>query len=595
MLRSKDGKSWAFPECFDFLLESQTTDGGWGNPYSDVEQISCTMAATLAMKKHLNTTGGESNAQWEEINSRCDHAIRFIENRLPLWSINGVDETLFVGIELWLPVLLQQLKEMGVVFNVPGIDRINLMREKKLSKIPAEALYGKYKLASAHSLERFIGLVDFDQIHHQKTVGSMCGSPASTAVYLMYCTSWDEEAEAYLRYAVNLCIKEEKRSLPHIFPATTFQTTCVVQTLLESGFSARDFRPDLQDEIVKMLQELLKENDGITGRSKGLLPDPDNTASALSVLHLLGSPCSPDGLLKTFEGRDHFFTYPQECNPTISVNGNVLLCLLHLYPTGGDYSSAIEKCVQHLCHRWYDSDGLLDDKWPIAHRLDAGDDTNPSHAVLRWLLGFSTVQKCRAVCIDAVQRGRDFLRSGPDLPFSNMLWIGKTTFHISMLTEAYILSALNDPVRYEFSGTVRDLFDLPREAMTKQVSVYSRLPSFESVLPWILEASVVEAHFLSMWMRNFDPLGQKSVLGSSYLMNAAMLIVLLNNRDKIFLTFGTGILDNITQFTVMIYHIDSYSERDMSSREQGIYSQYERIIFVAFNKNICRVPSDHSS
>ena len=97
--------------------------------------------------------------------------------------------------------------------------------------------------------------------------------------------------------------------------------------------------------------------------AKGLVPDPDDTASTLSVLQLLGVTCSPDGLLKSFQGKDHFFTYPKERNPSLSVNGNVLMTLLRLSNPGTDYSSAIEKCIQFLCRRWWEADGLLDDKW----------------------------------------------------------------------------------------------------------------------------------------------------------------------------------------------------------------------------------------
>jgi hypothetical protein len=274
MLRSKDSKSWVFPECFDFLLETQTSDGGWGNPYFDIEQICCTMAATLAMKKHLNDLHGHPNERWGEINSHCNRAIHFIEKALPSWGISNTDDTLFVGIEMWLPVLLRQLEEVGVIFNVPGIDRINQMREKKLSKLPAAALYGTVKLAAAYSLEGFVGLIDFDRIHHQKTVGSMCASPASTAVYLMHCSSWDDEAEAYLRHVVSLCIDKEKRNIPHAFPTTTFETTWAVWILLESGFCANDFSVDLRDKIIANLQELLNEHDGITGWCKCCLSLP---------------------------------------------------------------------------------------------------------------------------------------------------------------------------------------------------------------------------------------------------------------------------------------------------------------------------------
>ncbi|KAJ5352428.1 hypothetical protein N7452_001402 [Penicillium brevicompactum] len=355
MLRSKDGNSWAFPECFDYLVESQASSGGWGNPFRDIEQICCSMAAILAMKTRLNTLCEYSEEEWGEIDLRCNRAIHFVKDCLPSWSIDNIDDALPVGLELYLPVLLQQLGKYGVIFNVPGIDRIQHMGNTKLHKIPVEMLYGESKIAATFSLEGFIGKVDFDQINHQKGLGSLCASPASTAVYLMYRSVWDDEAEKYLRHVVNLSISQANRGIPNFYPSTTFELTWVVSTLLESGFSASDLSLDCKDKIIAILRAELDEQDGITGWT-----DPDDTAKSLSTLYLLGAPYSPDALLRTYEGESHFFTYPQERNPSVSVNANVLMCLLHL-SQDADHNMAIEKCVRYLCNRWWD--GLLQDKW----------------------------------------------------------------------------------------------------------------------------------------------------------------------------------------------------------------------------------------
>src|SRR4051794_2030396 len=132
-------------------------------------------------------------------------------------------------------------------------------------------------------------------------------------------------------------------------------------------------------------------------------------------------------------------------------------------------------------------------------------------------LSLPFTQHCRTACTYAIQRGRDFLCSGPDVPFSNQVWIAKMTYHMSMVTEAYLLGALNDHVGHEFSDTTQDLFNLPGEIIAKQAKVYSRLPSFASVPQWALEASAVEAHFLSLRMQDINLLGQRAVLGSAYL------------------------------------------------------------------------------
>ncbi|KAJ5785388.1 uncharacterized protein N7503_010600 [Penicillium pulvis] len=579
MLRSKDGKSWAFPECFEYLVKSQASNGGWGNPFRDIEQICCSLVAILAIKTRLNTLCEYSEEQWLEIDLRCSRAIQFVKDNLPSWSIDNTDDTLPVGLELYLPVLLLQLERYGVSFNVPGIERVNKMREMKLRKIPAEALYGESKLAGAYSLEGFIGHVDFDQINHQKGLGSLCASPASTAVYLMYRSSWDDDAEAYLRHIVNLSINQEGRGIPDFYPSTTFETSWVVSTLLESGFCPNDFSLDCREKVITMLQSELKEQDGVTGWSRGLLPDPDDTAKTLSTLYLLGAPHSPDALLRTYEGKDHFFTYPQERNPSVSVNANVLMCLLHL-SQGADYSIAIEKCVRFLCGRWWD--GQLQDKWNLSmfytmmlitrsfshylikldeghvkplpndllhHRLPAvlvqamsrvllmqcpdgswgphqsKEETAYAVLLLQDVCSLPFTKQFRVVCEDAIKRARDFLRLRPELPYSNHLWNAKITCYIPTISKAYILSALNGMAYHEFSDTIESLFVLQPEVVAKQVALYAKLPSFASVPRWMLEASAIEAQFFSQKMPDINILDQKLALDSAYHFNLALSLL----------------------------------------------------------------------
>ncbi|KAJ5537187.1 hypothetical protein N7513_010373 [Penicillium frequentans] len=644
MLRSKDGESWAFPECFEYLLKSQASNGGWGNPFRDIEQIYCSLVAILAMKAHLNTLCEYSEEQWIEIDLRCSRAIQFVKETLPSWSIDNTDDSLPVGFELCLPVLLQQLEKYGLIFNVPGIERINKMREMKLGKIPAETLYGESKLAVSYSLEGFIGHVDFDRINHQKVLGSMSASPASTAVYMMYRSSWDHEAEAYLRQVVNLSINEENRDIPAFYPSTTFETTWVVSTLLESGFCPNDFSLDCREEIIRMLKTELEEQDGLAGWSKGLIADADDTAKTLSTLYLLGAPRSPDVLLRTYEGKDHFITYFQERNSSVSVNANVLMCLLHM-SQGADYSIAIEKCVRYLCGRWWD--GRLQDKWNLSTfytmmlitrsfshyliKLDEGHvkplpndllhnrlPTVLIQAMIRVLLmqcpdgswgpqqskeeaayavlllqdvfSLPFTKRFRVVCEDAIKRARDFLRLSPELPYSNHLWNGKMTCYLPTISRAYILSALNGMAYHEFSNTIESLFAIQPEVIAKQVALYAKLPSFASVPRWLLEASAIEAQFFSQKMRGINILDQKLALDSAYHFNLALSLLAVSDRDKLFLHLGPGFLEDIAEFFVILTQIDSHADNEIQQKGHAAFVEYEKIVHGAFGEIAVEYP-----
>lgn len=78
-----------------------------------------------------------------------------------------------------------------------------------------------------HSLEAFIGKIDFDQIVQHKVSGSMFGSPSSTAAYLMNASAWDDEAEDYLRQVIRKSVGQGSGGVPGVYPTTHFEYTWV--------------------------------------------------------------------------------------------------------------------------------------------------------------------------------------------------------------------------------------------------------------------------------------------------------------------------------------------------------------------------------
>jgi hypothetical protein len=67
-------------------------------------------------------------------------------------------------------------------------------------------------------------------------------------------------------------------------------------------------------------------------------------------------------MIDAFEGTENYFTYVKERDPSISTNAHVLQALI-LYSSGADYSDSIEKCARFLCKAWWNSHGLVRDKW----------------------------------------------------------------------------------------------------------------------------------------------------------------------------------------------------------------------------------------
>lgn len=222
--KTVDGnKQFLFPECFQFLLESQLPSGAWETYASEVDGILNTSAALLALKKHAKVLAG----QLADLESRCAKAEESLLNLLRSWDIDACDH---VGFEVLVPALLKQLEQEGASFNFPARKTLMALNAKKLAKFDPQYLYQKHQTTLLHSLEAFTGSIDFDKVAHHKVGGSMLASPSSTAAYLMNTSVWDDESEAYLRTVLNHGAGE-LRSLPCAFPTTIFEVTWVSEYL----------------------------------------------------------------------------------------------------------------------------------------------------------------------------------------------------------------------------------------------------------------------------------------------------------------------------------------------------------------------------
>lgn len=108
-----------------------------------------------------------------------------------------------------------------------------------LENFNTEILYSSPRTLN-HSLKAFIDQINFDRLTHNKTFGSMMASPASTAAYLMQCSTWDNEAESYIRRVICEGIGKGNGGLPSVFPTPIFEVTWVIY-ILSIGRTFRRF------------------------------------------------------------------------------------------------------------------------------------------------------------------------------------------------------------------------------------------------------------------------------------------------------------------------------------------------------------------
>ena len=219
-------RQWLFPESFQYILDKQLPDGGWECYASDLDGILNTMAALLAILRNQKHSSLHTNLHFpERIECTVSRATKSLSEQLKKWDVASSDN---VGFELLVPTLLTLLSEHGVAIDFPGFSHLMDLNAKKLAKFDPVMLYSDVPTSAIHSLEAFAGKIEFQKLKHHKRSGSMMGSPASTAAYLIFSGDQDEDMEKYLREVSDHWQGPDTGGFPSAFPSTIFELTWVL-------------------------------------------------------------------------------------------------------------------------------------------------------------------------------------------------------------------------------------------------------------------------------------------------------------------------------------------------------------------------------
>jgi hypothetical protein len=210
-----------FPEAYEYLKATQAEDGTWAAGTSDADGIVNTLAALLALRREERRL----EAMRVDNTRRCRAAEDALRRLLNGWDLAATDR---VGFEVLVPNLLRLLEVEGVQFDFPARTELMALNAAKLARL-GPILTSPIQTTLVHTLEAFVGSLDFDQVkHHKMPNGSMLASPSSTAAYLMNTTAWDSEAEAYLRMVYEQQTRIGNRGgFPSAFPSTLFEISWV--------------------------------------------------------------------------------------------------------------------------------------------------------------------------------------------------------------------------------------------------------------------------------------------------------------------------------------------------------------------------------
>lgn len=216
-------KQWLFPESFQYLLGKQLPDGSWESYASLEDGILNSLASLLALVRHSKAISDEKEDFSRQLLSPISKAKKSLEEKLQSWD---VESGMNVGFEILVPTLLAMLENEHIWFHFPQRKLIQGLKESKMAGFDPQVLYqlpGTY----LHSLEALVGVIDFDRLGQHKVFGSMMGSPASTAAYLMHSSTWDDEAELYLRKVINKGQGKGSGAVPSVFPIPVFEIAWV--------------------------------------------------------------------------------------------------------------------------------------------------------------------------------------------------------------------------------------------------------------------------------------------------------------------------------------------------------------------------------
>jgi hypothetical protein len=219
-----NGRQWVFPECLHYVVTKQLDHGGWGPSASQVDGILNTAASILALQAHRKEPLQIQDYSIEFIDQRITKATESLGKQLSDWDVLTCAH---VGFEIIVPALLDLLAAEGFTYSFSGKSDLEMLNATKLKGFKPEMLYA-HQSSALHSVEAFIGKIDFSKISRHKVNGAIMASPSATAAYLMHNPKWDEEAEAYLDFVV----KRHGRfgGVPSAFPSTCFEFTWVSET-----------------------------------------------------------------------------------------------------------------------------------------------------------------------------------------------------------------------------------------------------------------------------------------------------------------------------------------------------------------------------
>jgi Squalene-hopene cyclase C-terminal domain/Prenyltransferase and squalene oxidase repeat len=331
--------------ALDWLITQQRPDGGWGNQALPRARDVPTLAAVLAL--HAYPTHPQA-----VVAARA--GLAFLRRHAVRHWLGPLPEDLPVGVELLLPQLLDTAMLAGLDAPWDAYAPLHALGDRRRRLIARQQ--PQAGTSSAHSWEAWGDEPISAPIDGSGSVGH---SPAATAAWLHMAAGYAGLAEArtvacrYLEQASAATGVGIPGVVPTVWPITRFEHVWSLYPLCVTDLFEH---PDLRAIVHRQLTDLAGAIRPLgIGMSDDFMQDGDITATAIATLKTAGLSADA-ALLRRFQCDDHFYTYPDELQLSLTTTAHAVHALAL---SGAD----VARPVRFLVARQAPDGRWLGDKW----------------------------------------------------------------------------------------------------------------------------------------------------------------------------------------------------------------------------------------
>lgn len=295
-----------------WLLAQQQADGGWGDPATPRTRDVVTLSVLLLLNAHQHRPG---------MRAMIAAGLDFVREHANIWE-GPLPEDLPVGIELLLPRLLDDAAAVGLELPFTHYQAIRELGVRRLQRI--EKVYKLGNRTIEHSWEAWGNTATHDLIDGAGSVGH---NPAATAAWLKASAQRKDlaagrvAARAYLDQASRATKMGIPGVVPGVWPINRFEQIFGLYALAMNGLLDH---PALHDVVQRQIANLMAAfTPAGIGLSDWFIPDGDDTAAALTLMHMSGYHISLAPLLRFADG-EHFCAYPGEMQASTSLTAHAV-------------------------------------------------------------------------------------------------------------------------------------------------------------------------------------------------------------------------------------------------------------------------------